>query len=87
MAVNNAQASNLEEGDTLLIPADYHPDSSEVARSSKSRSKSHTHGVASNVHVAKTATPQRATHIVASRRVPPQLLHQKAVVHAASLRH
>lgn len=81
-AVNPAAASaNLEAGDTLLIPAIY-VDDTRPARANGKR-------VRGRVLVAGTrrsATTQRSTHVSASRRLPSQVLHRKAVVHTASLR-
>lgn len=82
LAVNTPIAANLVEGDTLVIPAEYHPPV--VARTAgRLRSRSHS----SLTHLAKATTPQRGTHVAASRRVPAQILHRRAAVHTASLHH
>ena len=89
MAVNNSQAANLTAGDTLLIPADYHPEASSkvVRHGSKTLAKSHAPAHrSSNVRAARAVAPERGTHVAASRRVPAQVLHRKAAVHTASLR-
>jgi membrane-bound lytic murein transglycosylase D len=89
IAVNNQQAANLTEGDTLLIPAEYHPDVTAVnsTRSSKSRARSKTHGHPSNSRAARVNVLEHGTHVAAARRVSSPLLHRKAAVHTAGLRH
>jgi len=89
MAVNNSVSANLTEGDTLLIPAEFHED--KVAHATTSHSKvrsriSHNHSSAS-VRVTRASSAQRGTHLATSRRVPAQVLHHKASVQTASLRH
>ena len=87
MAVNNAQAVNLTEGDILVIPASMHSNSDSAslkASHSKSRSRAH---VSTSVRASRSTASQRAIHVVASRGVPAQALHRKAAVHTASLRH
>jgi membrane-bound lytic murein transglycosylase D len=87
LAVNNIAAGNpltasLTEGDTLLIPAEFHdPPSAHISSHSTSR------GPSSKSRAAKAAVSgaQRGTHIAASRRLPAPVLHRKAVVHTASL--
>jgi len=94
VAVNSPQAVNLVEGDTLLIPADFHEERAVRHAASSQHSQPHVQGRASNSRVsAKTSGTQRATHLAAStrlsgaRRVPAQLLHRKAAVHTASIGH
>jgi membrane-bound lytic murein transglycosylase D len=84
VAVNSVQAANLEEGDTLLIPAEYHSDSA-GASARTSRARSHLKGHSSTVRVTR-ASAQHGAHVAASRRLPAQMLHRKAAVHTASLR-
>jgi hypothetical protein len=85
MAVNNAQAANLTEGDILVIPANLHSDSdSSSSRASRSKSRSRGH-VSSSVRASRSTASQHATHVAASRGVPAQILHRKAAVHTASL--
>ena len=83
LAVNNTVAANLTEGDTLLIPAEYHEEA--VARASHSKSRGHASSK-SGVRTTRASNAQRGTHLAASRRMPAQLLHRKAAVHTASLR-
>jgi len=77
LAVNNIAANDplrasLTEGDTLLIPAEFHePPSARLS---------------SHARTSRTAaSTQRGTHIAASHRMPAQVVHRKAVVHTASL--
>jgi hypothetical protein len=82
VAVNN-NADTLEAGDTLLIPAIYHPDL--ARRTSHGRAKL-THVSASRTQARSAkSTLQRGTHVVASRRPSSQVLHRKAAVRTASL--
>jgi membrane-bound lytic murein transglycosylase D len=87
MAVNNQQAANLVEGDTLLIPAEYRPDPSVRKNLGPSKSRSKLRNQLSSARSANAISPQRGTHLAASRRVPAQLLHRKAALHTASVRH
>lgn len=87
MAVNNAQAANLAEGDVLVIPASERIDSDRTS-SRASRSKSHSRSRSSaTLRASRSTSSQHSTHLAASRRVPAQILHRKAAVHTASLRH
>jgi membrane-bound lytic murein transglycosylase D len=82
VAVNN-NSDTLEAGDTLLIPAIYHPDL--ARRTSHGRAKlTRLSGGRTQARSSK-ATLQRGTHVVASRRPSPQVLHRKAAVRTASL--
>ena len=81
-AVNPAAtATNLEAGDTLLIPAVY-VDDTRTARAKGKRVRGRV--VLASTH--KSGTAQRGTHVAASRRLTSQALHRKAAVHTASLR-
>jgi membrane-bound lytic murein transglycosylase D len=80
----NSQAENLSAGDTLLIPAEYHEEVVARPRAHRTLAVRNAHAPA---HTAHAAVAQRSTHIAASRRVPAQVLHRKAVVHTASIRH
>jgi membrane-bound lytic murein transglycosylase D len=76
----NPLTASLTEGDTLLIPAEFHePSSARVAAHSTSR------GSSSKLRASRSAGAQRGTHIAASRRLPAPMVHRKAVVHTASL--
>lgn len=80
ITANNSLEASLTEGDTLLIPAEFHePPSPRLASHSASSSR------LSSARNSKSAGAQRATHIAASHRVPAQVLHRRAVVHTASL--
>lgn len=81
----NGQSDTLEAGDTLLIPAVYHADvQPRAARKTRFvRGKQRLAGV----QTARAQTMRRGTHVVATRRVPAQILHRKAAVHSASLVH
>ncbi len=81
MAVNSTLATtSLTEGDTLLIPAEFHePSAAHTASHSGSRNRS------SNLRASKSGSTQRATHLVAARHLPAPILHRKAAVHTASL--
>ena len=88
MAVNNELAANLTEGDTLLIPAEYHPDvtAARTTHSSKSRVRYRTYGHSSASREARASVLEHSTHVAAARRVSSPLLHRKAAVHTASVR-
>lgn len=88
----NAQAASLVEGDTLLIPAEYREERTESHTAVASRLKSRSRLTVMRAS-ARANVPQHpshavaAAHITASKRVPAQLLHRKAAVHTASVRH
>lgn len=91
VAVNSDQATRLVEGDTLLIPAEYreersvsHTVGSSAARSRARLSAARVSAKASVPHATHVAA---SAHVTASKRVPAQLLHRKAAVHTASVRH
>jgi membrane-bound lytic murein transglycosylase D len=78
----NAQADTIEAGDTLLIPAVYHPDAKKRAVRGHSKvARAHTTGA--KARSGKTAA-RRGTHVVASRHVSTQVLHRPAAVRTAS---
>lgn len=79
IAAVNRSTDSLEAGDTLLIPAVYVDDSRSLRSSRHSRAKLVSN---SKTHAGSV---QRGTHVVASRPVPAQVLHRKAVVRTASL--
>lgn len=82
-AVNHS-ADSLEAGDVLLIPAVYVNDSRPVR--SRTRSSHMKTTLASSGKTAhKTSSGQHGAHVAASRQVPSQVLHRKAVVRTASL--
>jgi membrane-bound lytic murein transglycosylase D len=81
----NSQAENLSAGDTLLIPAEYHEEA--VAKPRAHHTVAVRNSAHASAHTAHASVAQRSTHITASRRVPAQVLHRKAVVHTASIRH
>jgi hypothetical protein len=79
-AVNRA-ADSLEAGDVLLIPAVYHEElQTRGQRSTRSKS-----GVKSAALGSKKSAAVHSGHIATSRRLPPQVLHRKAVIRTASL--
>ncbi len=78
----NSQADSIEAGDTLLIPAVYHPEKPR-RRTVHSRTRRHTNGT--KARSSKTAAAHRSTHVVASRHVPAHVLHRPAAVHTASV--
>src|SRR5690348_10001079 len=59
----NSQADSIEAGDTLLIPAVYHPEKPR-RRTVHSRTRRHTNGT--KARSSKTAAAHRSTHVVAS---------------------
>jgi membrane-bound lytic murein transglycosylase D len=69
----NRASDSLEAGDVLLIPAAYHEESTGLKTSKASR--------------RRTSSAGKGTHIAASRRVPPSVLHRKAAVRTASLQY
>ena len=80
----NSQADSIEAGDTLLIPAIYHPEKPRPTVHSRTRpTRSHTTGA--KARSSKTAAAHRTTHVVASRHVPARVLHRPAAVRTASL--
>ena len=80
----NSQADSIEAGDTLLIPAIYHPEKPRRTVHSRTRpTRSHTTGA--KARSSKTAAAHRTTHVVASRHVPARVLHRPAAVRTASL--
>jgi len=79
----NSQADSIEAGDTLLIPAIYHPE--KPRRTVHSRTRTHTTGA--KARSSKTAAAHHTTHVVASRQVPARVLHRPAAVRSASLAH
>jgi hypothetical protein len=85
VAVNSVQAASLVEGDTLLIPAENREE--HLVRHSLTHSKSGVGVRGTASHVAVKGSTQHGTHVTASRRVPAQVLHRKAAVHTASVRH
>jgi membrane-bound lytic murein transglycosylase D len=80
----NGQSDALEAGDTLLIPAVYHPESRSRAQHSRA-GLAHGKTSAAGLRSARATVVHRGTHMAASRRVPPQILHRKAAVHTAAL--
>ena len=70
LAAVNQAPDSIEAGDVLLVPAVYHDESS--ARVVRSTRRS--------THV------RHASHIAASRHVPPTVLHRRAAIRTASLR-
>lgn len=91
---NASQTASLVEGDTLLIPAEFHEERMASAHStahsnSRLSARSSSHSVASHsshsvTHVAASSRSASA-HTSATKRVPAQLLHRKAAVHTASI--
>jgi hypothetical protein len=91
---NASQTGSLVEGDTLLIPAEFHEERMASAHStahsnSRLSARSSSHSVASHsshsvTHVAASSRSASA-HTSATKRVPAQLLHRKAAVHTASI--
>jgi peptidoglycan lytic transglycosylase D len=86
----NSQADSIEAGDTLLIPAVYHPEQTKRVVHSRARiTRARTSG--GKARSSKTAAAHHATHVVASRhvntRVTPRVLHRPAAVRTASLAH
>ena len=80
----NSQADSIEAGDTLLIPAIYHPEKPRPTVHSRTRpTRSHTTGA--KARSSKTAAAHRTAHVVASRHVPARVLHRPAAVRTASL--
>ncbi|MBV8897271.1 MAG: transglycosylase SLT domain-containing protein [Acidobacteriaceae bacterium] len=82
IAAVNRSTDSLEAGDTLLIPAVYVDDSRSAHLSKHSRGKL---AAASNGRARNPRSVQGSTHVMASRPVPVQVLHRKAVVRTASL--
>lgn len=82
MAVNRA-ADSLESGDVLLIPAVYHEEPAPRAR--VHRRNARVPGTNSTGLKSRKTPAPHATHIAASHRVPPQVLHRKAGIRSASL--
>jgi membrane-bound lytic murein transglycosylase D len=82
IAAVNRSADSLEAGDVLLIPAVYVDDSRSARSSKHSRAKL---TLVANGRTRKGGPVQRATHVAASRQIPPQVLHRKAAVRTASL--
>lgn len=83
IAAVNRSADVLEAGDVLFIPAVYHEEASAVRghiRGSRTRTT-----LSAAFRSNKTSTVQRGAHVAASRRMPSQMLHRKAVVRTASL--
>jgi membrane-bound lytic murein transglycosylase D len=82
----NSQADSIEAGDTLLIPAVYHPEATKRTVHSRARL---THARATTAKAktrsSKTASAHRSTHVAASRHVAARVLHRPAAVHTASL--
>jgi membrane-bound lytic murein transglycosylase D len=84
----NSQADTIEAGDTLLIPAVYHP---EITKRTVHRRASLTRARAtdSKARSSKSPAARGATHVVASRhvstQVTPRVLHRPAAVRTASL--
>jgi membrane-bound lytic murein transglycosylase D len=84
IAAVNRSTDALEAGDTLLIPAVYVDDSRAAhGKVKRIRGKLVVARVNSSAHSAGSL--QRGTHVAASRRLPAQMLHRKAVVRTASL--
>jgi membrane-bound lytic murein transglycosylase D len=78
-AVNHAPDS-LETGDLVLIPAVYREPAQPVRRVRSTRAQSAAGKSSKN-------TVQSRTHVAASKRLPPQVLHRKAAVRTARLEH
>jgi membrane-bound lytic murein transglycosylase D len=81
----NSQADTIEAGDTLLIPAVYHPETTKRTvrrRATLTRARATT---GTKARSSKTAANHRATHVVASRHVSTRDLHRPAAVRTASL--
>ena len=79
----NTQADTIEAGDTLLIPAVYHP---ETTRSTRGRAKLvRARSGSTKAQSNKASAARRGARVVASRHVPPQVLHRPAAVRTASL--
>jgi membrane-bound lytic murein transglycosylase D len=89
IAAVNRSSDSLEAGDVLFIPAVYHDETSTVrvhSQNGHARSKfSSAFGSHTSVRLGKGASAQHAAHLAASRHVPAQVLHRKAVVRSASL--
>jgi membrane-bound lytic murein transglycosylase D len=79
--VNNG-ADNLDAGDTLLIPAVYHPP---VAATTSAKSRSRTNG--RNTAPSSSRTKSRRGGDAESTRISQQTLHRRAAVRTASLAH
>jgi membrane-bound lytic murein transglycosylase D len=82
IAAVNSSTDSLEAGDVLLIPAVYVESSHPVRSNRHSRGKL---ALVNNGRTQKSVSAQHATHVAASRQVPPQVLHRKAAVRTASL--
>jgi membrane-bound lytic murein transglycosylase D len=78
----NGQSDALEAGDTLLIPAVYHP---EIRPRAQRTTAKRAHGKTARFPSSRATIVHRSTHVAASRRIAPQVLHRKAAVHTASL--
>jgi membrane-bound lytic murein transglycosylase D len=79
----NSQADTIAAGDTLLIPAVYHP---EAPKRTVHKRATVTRVRATGAKTqSKPTSGHRATHVVASRRVTERVLHRPAAVHTASL--
>ncbi|HEX4748082.1 MAG TPA: transglycosylase SLT domain-containing protein [Bryobacteraceae bacterium] len=85
IAAVNHSTDSLEAGDTLLIPAAYHDDSTRFFRVKGKRARVRLVSTSSKTPARKPATLQSASHIAAGRHVSPQVLHRKAAVRTASL--
>jgi membrane-bound lytic murein transglycosylase D len=78
----NPAADSIAQGDVLLIPAVYHEDAParrtglKTSKRSSTVAATHKHGATKLAH---------SSHVVASRRVPAQILHRKAALHTASI--
>jgi spore germination protein YaaH len=80
----NSQADTIAAGDTLLIPAVYHPETTKRTvhkRATLTRARA----TGAKAQSSKTAAGHRGTHVMASRRVTARVLHRPAGVHTASL--
>jgi membrane-bound lytic murein transglycosylase D len=77
----NGNASSLDKGNTLLIPAVYH----EETQSARSKAKGVRARKSGMPTVFKSASvTRRGTHITASRRLPTPLAVRRSVVHSAA---
>jgi hypothetical protein len=80
----NSQADTIEAGDTLLIPAVYHPETTKrTVHKRATLTRARTTGA--KARSGKTAAAHSAAHVVASRRVSTRVLHRPAAVRTASL--
>ncbi|HZS53770.1 MAG TPA: transglycosylase SLT domain-containing protein [Bryobacteraceae bacterium] len=86
IAAVNPSTDSLEAGDVLLIPAIYVDDTPRALRGRSKSSRGKLALASSNSKTThKAGSLQRRAHVAASRQVPSQVLHRKAVVRTASL--